>query len=669
MPLRFALRIRDGSIVLREPFAYDASARELRAAGLTMDGNVDTDGVTRYRLAGAFEERRREPFTVIGRVDTPADYAIHHARARMVPLRALANYFADTPEVRILNATGRNFDARLFALGGEEAQPASYHANLTLDVSDARLAMRVLAAPVERLSGHVQVVDDAFFVRGASAMLAGIPLRIDGGAYDLTGSLTGQPQLRLGVEGSGDLSGLRRAFAFARDQPISGRAHLGVLVGGALSNPVIVARVHAAHAAYRAMPFDDLGARVVYNSNVVALAPLQAHYSGVDMSLRGTLGLGRVTRSEFALHVRAPANRLEYLNELLGDEPIVVDAALIGDDLRFEVNGSAASLRGTERVAALFAMHPSGTAAVTPFWLHTEGGRLDGGYVLDRPDDTSAFWITGRGLRLHVPTSPTFAGLSLPSMPPIDGRNVNVAFAGGGSGKHTVLAGTIGTGMATIAGVPMYHVSANLAGSLRTLATNEVAAAGPWGAFGGSGEFSPRGFAAYGGYHGTLEGLQPYLGSAITGHGALNGTVGIAIEPARIVVSGVNLAMEGASLRGVPVTRADLTLAIEGSTLRLLSARARAAGGEVVAAGSFSLANARRASAAQRLDLVASALQASQLRGIGLPLTGGTLSATGALAAGSPLPRFEGAVSIARSRLDRFALSGNGDVALGGNAV
>ncbi|MBV8725939.1 MAG: hypothetical protein JO350_11460, partial [Candidatus Eremiobacteraeota bacterium] len=38
VPLRLTLRLRDGRIVLREPFAYDASARELRAVGLTMDG-------------------------------------------------------------------------------------------------------------------------------------------------------------------------------------------------------------------------------------------------------------------------------------------------------------------------------------------------------------------------------------------------------------------------------------------------------------------------------------------------------------------------------------------------------------------------------------------------------------------------------------------------------
>ncbi|MBV8197504.1 MAG: hypothetical protein JO263_05185, partial [Candidatus Eremiobacteraeota bacterium] len=427
--------------------------------------------------------------------------------------------------------------------------------------------------------------------------------------------------------------------------------------------------MNAARAAYRAMPFDRLRARVVYNSNVVALAPLQVDYSGVNMSLRGTLGLGSVTRSQFALHVHAPASRLEYLNEMLGDEPIVVDAALTGRDLLFDVNGSAASLRGSDRVAAVIALHANGVATVTPFWLHTPRGGLDGGYVLDRPDDTSAFWIAGRGLQLRAPKGPTFPGLSLPSMPPIDGRSVNVAFAGGGAGKHTVLAGTVGTGIVTIAGVPMYRVSADLAGSLSALATNGVRAAGPWGRFGGNGEFSSRGFAAFGGYQGTLEGLQPYLGSAITGHGTLHGTVGIAIEPRRIVVTGVNLALDRATLRGVPITRADLTLAVEGDVLRLLSARARAAGGEVVAAGSLSLADARHASSTQRLNLVAATLQAAQLRGIGLPLAAGTLSATGALAAGAPLPRFDGAVSIKHSRLDRFTLSGNGDVALSGNAV
>ena len=50
-----------------------------------------------------------------------------------------------------------------------------------------------------------------------------------GGLYDLSGDLTGSPQLRLGVYGTGELSNLRSAFSFTRTEPISGIISLGVL--------------------------------------------------------------------------------------------------------------------------------------------------------------------------------------------------------------------------------------------------------------------------------------------------------------------------------------------------------------------------------------------------------------------------------------------------------
>ncbi len=116
VPLRLSLRIRDGRLVLREPLAYDQSAKELQAVRLTLDGSIDTAEVTHYRLEGAFAAERPERFTVVGRVDAPAGYAIHHARAAEFPLRALANYFADTREVRNSQGDGSQLGcATLFA--------------------------------------------------------------------------------------------------------------------------------------------------------------------------------------------------------------------------------------------------------------------------------------------------------------------------------------------------------------------------------------------------------------------------------------------------------------------------------------------------------------------------------------------------------------------------
>lgn len=670
VPLRLRFRVVDAQLELREPAAYDPSGKEVRVHEINAEGEIDTAGVTRYSVGGAFEQSgATAPFNIAGRIDAIRGYAIHHARAASLPLAGVANFFADTPAVRIQHATARNLDARIYALDVIPNVAPSYHVGLRLDVSDGRLALQTLTAPIEDFQARLQLIDDVFFVRGARAMLAGIPLGIEGGVFDITGAVTGGAQLRLGIDGTGDLSGLRRAFAFAHDQAISGRAHLGVLVHGPVGDPVIVARVNGAHAFYRAMPFDGLAAGVVYHSGVIALAPLTASYGGVTLGVRGTLQVGSHVQSKFALHVAAPASRLPYLDEMLGDEPIAIDALASGRDLLFHVAGSAASLRGVSRVAALVAMNPNGTADVEPLWFHTERGNFDGAYRLDRPHDTSAFWIVSKNLRMRVPRYKAFPGLLLPQMPAIDGRAADLTLAGGGAGSRIVLAGTAEAADTTIVGVRFNRVDAAFAGTMQHNAMNRLRASGPWGTFNGSGEFSPQRFVAYGAYRGTFEGLQPFLGPAIAGRGALGGSVGIAVEPARIVVQGANLTMSRATLHGIPVTRANLTLAVEGDRLRLYSARADAAGGSVVAAGTFSLASPNARTDSQAMQLVANRLQAVQLRGIGLPLDAGTLNATGALAAGTPFPRFTGGVAVSGGRVAHFAITGNGEVRLAGNSV
>ena len=669
VPLSFTLALRDSRIVLREPQAYDASAKELRIDQLDGNGSIDTAAVTRYRLTGAFEERGPRRFTVAGRVDAVAGYALHHASAPYFPARALANYFADTPAVRVLGGEAHDFDARIYAFDVVPNVAPKYHVSLTLDVSGGRLAIQALDAPVEGLRARLQVVDDAFFVRGAQANLAGLPLHIEGGGYDLTGALTGRAQLRLGVWGDGDLSALRRAFAFARPQPIAGAARLGVLVHGAIDDPVIVARVTAPHASYRAMPFDGLAAGVVYHSNTVALAPVRVGYGGIAVRVDGTMEIGRHLHSRFALHVEGPASRLPYLDEMLGPEPVVVDAAATGDDLLFHIVGSAASQRGVQRLAALVDTNPNGTAAVEPFWFHTERGNLDAAYRLDRPHGTSAFWLASSGLRMRAVQYKTFPGVSLPQMPPVEGSSVGMTLAGGGSGNDIVLAGNVSGADASIAGVKFHAVEAAFGGTLREAAVNLLRASGPWGTFAGHGAFSSQRFVAVGAYRGSFEGLQPFLGNAITGHGPIAGTVGIGIEPSRILVQGSDLAMPGATLHGIPIDRASLTLAVEGDRLRVFSANARAAGGDIVAAGTLALSAAAQRSGPNAVALIARRLQAAQLRGIGLPLDSGTLSAVGTLAAGAPLPSFGGDVAIDRGSMAHFTMTGNGAIRLAGDAV
>lgn len=668
VPLRFTVRVRNVEVEMLEPAAFDPSAKEIRISGISADASIESATVTQYRVRGAFLEEHAEPFFVAGKIDAVAGYAMHHATAPTFPVRALANYMADTDAVRILGGRAKNLDARVYALGVLPNETPTYHVSLRVDVSGGRLALNVLAAPVENLTARLNVIDNEFFVRGATASLAGIALRIEGGGYDLTGGLTGHPELRLGVWGSGDLSALRQAFTFARAQPISGRARLGVLVNGRIDDPVIVARVDAPQAFYRALPFESLFAGVVYHSNVIALAPLRVAYGGVALRVNGTMTVGRRLLSKFALHVEGPASHLPYLDEMLGDEPLIIDASANGTDLLFHVIASAASARGIARVAALVDTNPNGTATVAPFWFHTERGNFDGGYVLDRPNATSAFWMLANGLKMRASSYRTFPGISLPQMPAVNGRSVGMAIAGGGAGKNIVLAGLVGAEDAEIAGVGFRRVQANFGGTLQSAAVNRLVATGPWGTFTGHGAFSSQRFVAYGEYRGTFEGLHPFLGDAIDGHGSLAGTVGIGIEPRRILVQGSKLVMRAATLHGIPIDRADLTLAVEGNRLRVYSAQAHAAGGDLVAAGTFALSAAAAHNGAE-VALVANRLAAAQLRGIGLPLDAGTLTAAGMLGAGTPIPTFNGSIAIDNGRMAHFPLTGNGDVRVADNAV
>jgi hypothetical protein len=667
VPLRFFVRMHNASMELREPGAYDVSAKDVLIRDFNVDASVDSAKVTSYRASGMFRERANEPFTIVGRIDSIRSFAIHHAHAPRFPLRALSNYFADTPAVRILRGRARNFDARLYSLEVQPNVAPSYHVNLTLDVDGGRMALSSLAEPIEGIRGHLQLVDNAFFLKRVDGTLAGIPLEITGGIYDLTGELTGGAQLHLGVWGTGDLHDLRKAFTFTRDQPISGATTLGVLVEGPIDNPLILARARAQRTIYRQLPFDALEAGIIYHDNTLAYAPLHAYYGGMEVGIRGTMLLGKQLHSELAVHIVGSADRLPYLDEMLGREPMIIDADAVGNDLLFHVRGALASARGADRVAAMIDLEPNGTGSVEPFWFHTERGDFDGGYYLDRPHSMSGFWALASGLRMRVPSYKAFPGLDLPQMPKISGDAVNVTMAGGGSGKNVVVAGLFGAERTDIAGVKFDRMNGAFSGTLAGATVNLLHASGPWGVFDGSGAFSTQTFVARGNYRGTFEGLQPFLGSSIPAHGSLAGTAAISIGGNRIVVQGVDLKMHRATLHGIPIDRASITLAVEGNNLRVYSAHAHAAGGDVVAAGTFSVAS--RPEPSHALSLVVRGLDSAQLRGIGLPFTAGTLNATGNLAGGVPIPTFDGGVAIAHGHMLQYAISGAGDVKLSGQTA
>lgn len=656
VPLRCFVRVIAGTASLQA-----ARRGVLRVRGIDVRGRFDTAGLTHYVVTGAIAQRTLLPFTLRGTVDVARGYAMHRLVAAVLPLPALANMLIDSSDVEVLAGTAHGFDARAFAVG-EPGAPLQYQYSLELDLSGGALMLPGLIRPVEAIRGRLELFDDTLSIEGMQARLVGIPMRAEGAIFAFS-----RPQIRIGVSGDGNMAQLREAFRFSSDQPLSGALHLGILVEGALGDPSIVADVTSPRVYYRGFPFDRLRAGVIYHHDVIAFAPLRFRYGGVDATGHGSLVVGDHVRERMDMHFEAPADTLPYAGALLGSEPLVGDANLDGSDLLVNVTGSLAARSGISTAAALFNFARNGVASVAPFWMRAGTGDVEAGFRLDRPDSSSAFWISAQDVTMHGPSlANALPHLPLPELPPIEGRVRDLGIVGAWQGPALSMAGGVTTGATTIAGFPLDSLTARFDGGLSGAAIDSVAASGPWGRFSGDGIFSGDSILTRGLFDGNLDALQPFI-AGVSAHGLVRGDVAVGIEPRGIFVQANGLQMRGASVDGVPLARADGTLLVGSNTVQVYSAHVVAAGGDVVAAGRFGLGGAGRRT--DSLQIVASGLDASALHALGIPLQRGRLSLTGAISGGAALPSFAGAASVENASLAGYALSGSADVSFDGTSV
>ncbi len=141
----------------------------------------------------------------------------------------------------------------------------------------------------------------------------------------------------------------------------------------------------------------------------------------------------------------------------------------------------------------------------------------------------------------------------------------------------------------------------------------------------------------------------------------------IALARGKIFVQARDAQLRDASIHGIPIQSISGTMVYGDGVLRVYSAQARAAGGRVVAAGSF--ATARNASGGT-LSLATTQLDAGALHAFGVPLQRGGLRAVGSIAPGGALPKLDAGIV-----LDRASASGYGpftataDVAIASDRV
>lgn len=658
VPLDFTVRVRDASAALVDEYRFYKGSRQQRVDRINIDMSVNSAVKTRYKATGFLDDIAPQPFRIAGTIDYAAGYALHHVQVRAIPISAIGNYFINSPAAQILGGTVRNFDLRAWAYGIAPGSPAAYHLAGSGYLADGLMEVKSLDSPIAHINGRINVFDSGFTAQHATAVVGHIPIVFAGGVFDFV-----HPQFRLGVDGRGNLRDLGEIAHFAAGLPIHGGVRIHALIEGDISDPVLMIGYGGKQFNYGQVPIiNPRGVVALYRSRLVVL-PFHGGYNGMQLHLQGVLRLGATVQSTLVLHALGPSARMPYLGALVPNQTIATEALLHGTGVLFDARGYLVSLEQPQNVNGFYDIDRRGVGTFGPISVRTpSGGTLVAGFRLDRPHGNSAFWASVHGIRLRQPVPIQMPGVNIPELPPIDAHIVEANVAGTGSGRNVVIGGSAYMAPATIAGVPFDTIAARFAGPFAAARISSVHADGPWGTFDGSGTFAPNLIVARGGYSGSFAGLHMFLGGFPV-QGEISGPMGIAIAQGKIYVQAQNAQLRNATMHGVPISSVTGTMAYDNGVLRVYSAQAEAAGGTVVAAGSFAT---QPGATGTRLTLATTALDAAQaMRGFGLPISAGTLRAVGAIEPGAAVPNLDAGVVMRGGRAAGYGpFSASSDLAI-----
>ncbi|HET9095422.1 MAG TPA: hypothetical protein VFN37_02070, partial [Candidatus Baltobacteraceae bacterium] len=658
VPLDFTVRVRDASAALVDEYRFYKGSRQQRVDRINIDMAVNSAVKTRYKATGFLEDTAPQPFRIAGTIDYLAGYALHHVQVRAIPISAVGNYFINSPAAHILGGTVRDFDLHAWAYGIGPNSPAAYHLSGSGYLADGLMEVNSLDSPIAHINGRINVFDSGFTAQHASAMVGHIPIVFAGGIFDFV-----HPQFRLGVDGRGDLRNLGEVAHFAGGLPIHGGVRIHALIEGDISDPVLMIGYAGKQFNYGQVPIvNPRGVVALYKSRLIVL-PFHAGYNGMQLHLQGELQLGAKVQSTLVLHAFGPSARMPYLGALVPDQTIATEALLQGTDVLFDARGYIVSLQQPRNVNGFYDIDRRGVGTFGPISVRTRsGGTMVAGFSLDRPHGNSAFWASVHDVRMRQPVPVQMPGVNIPELPPIDAHIVEANLAGTGSARNVVIGGSVYMAPATIVGVPFDSIAARFAGPFAAARISSVHADGPWGSFDGNGTFAPNLIVARGGYSGSFAGLHMFLGGFPV-QGQISGPMAIAIAQGKIYVQAQNAQLRNATMHGIPISSVTGTMAYDNGILRVYSAQAKAAGGTVVAAGSFAT---QPGAARTRLTLATTALDAAQaMRGFGVPISGGTIRAVGAIEPGAAVPNLDAGVIVRGGRAAGYGpFSASSEVAI-----
>jgi len=615
------LIVKNGSFGILDDTRIFAHSRRIAIENIQLDANLEPSGRSLFTLGlTVLEEGGKFPFSGRGTFDETRGYELARIRAKSLGLAPLFDYAINSTTLHASNGVLNDIDARIYGLPNS-AGVMQRHLSITANLDHFQPYLNGITKPLRDGRGTLRVYDQGLAFPKIDGSIAGVPVRISGAIYDLS-----KPLVRLGIAGKGDLRRLITLSDSAKKFPLGGPVVFHLFVEGDATTPTTFATFSSPQVLYGRIPLDAPSGLVVLQGQETDIVRAGLRYHGIRVGARGRARLGRHTEVDLLANVAAPAERVPYAAQLLG--PMLVDgtAVVSGTDANLLTTAVIAGHTSSTRLAGTISVDGSGVGTIGPVTLSGPGRRdLFARVALDRPrGGGGAAFLSARALGFSTRgPQPVLPGLPSARAPEADGT-LEADLAGALQARRYAFGGNAHLYGAHVLGFPIDDLTArgNASDGLR--------------------------LALFARYRGALAPLAAAGGGRIAAGGRIDVplfVVGSGPQNLYAQISGARF--NRARIAGLSLDGLAATIRLRPSAIDVFAARARLAGTDVVARGSFGDGGT--------LAVSAGGIALAALRASGLPVRSGSVTALATISGPARAPRASGEIVASDVKLSNPA--------------
>ena len=644
-PIDLRLRIRDGSVVLLDRFVVPGQERRQRIVGLAADAVLAPHAHSFYNVRFDLDDGRAL-HRIIGKATFASDRGFEAQRwtATEVPVGPLLDFALSTHTANIVDGDVRNVDARIYAFVDPDGTTHT-HTSLRADLERGKIYIAGIIKPLRDARGTVIAYDNGLTTTGLDATLAGVPLHLAGGVYDLAA-----PKLRFALAGRGQIAQLQQAIAPSQRQPLTGDLSFALRGEGDLTAPVVGGMFSAPRMVYRGLPVRGAGGTFSIHGSDLDVLGARFDYGPVNVEAHGTLALEKAVGVNLVVTLHAAGDRLPYVSQLLHGLALTSVVHVAGIGTRLASAGIVYGDARDGRLDAIFNVNGDGVGVVGPLSIErTDGASLYARLALDRPKASVLAIVDARRMSLRSGTVPVLPGLRIAELPPVAGTLDAQVVGAVDASRLDALSGHV-----RLAGVRYGALTASARADLGTANDGTqrggVHVASPLGTLDGNAAYAGGLVGFDGRLRSSFAQLQPLTGD-VGARGRIEGTLLALSDGASSAAQTSDLHFLDASIAGVPLRDATATATLQGDRLAVRALQLRIAGGTVTVQGALGKDG--------ELVATTSALDLRTLAGRRVPLTGGTLMANARVHGTLDAPNANVALLVDRARWHGIDLAAN----------